>query len=150
AADIQRYLEHRPVLASPPSRVYRLRKLIRRHRLAAFATAAGLGFMTLSGATIWSLARHDSPSKPRLAERRTIVLAHFANATGDHEFDGTLRPILAAQLGNSPALALLPDPRVSQTLEFMVRPSDTKLTPAVAAEICERTGSSAVVEGSIT
>src|SRR5262245_42252659 len=49
AADIQRYLEHRPVLASPPSRVYRLRKLIRRHRLAAFATAAGLGFMTLSG-----------------------------------------------------------------------------------------------------
>ena len=32
----------------------------------------------------------------------------------------------------------------------MVRPADAKLTPDVAAEICERTGSAAVVEGSIT
>ena len=53
----------------------------------------------------------------------------FANATGDSGFDGALRQILAAQLGNSPYLALLPDARVSQTLRLMVRPADTKLTP---------------------
>ena len=82
--------------------------------------------------------------------RTPIVLADFANATGDPVFDGTLRQILAAQLGNSPYLALLSDARVSQTLRLMDRPTDAKLTPAIAAEICERTASAAVVEGSIT
>src|SRR5262249_54784797 len=79
-----------------------------------------------------------------------IVLADFANATGDPGFNGALRQILAAQLGNSPSLALLPDARVSQTLRLMIRPADAKLTPDVAAEICERTASAAVMEGSIT
>ena len=54
------------------------------------------------------------------------------------------------QLENSPRLSLLPDARVSQTLGLMGRPASTKLTPDVAAEICERTASVAVVEGSIT
>ena len=130
--------------------LYRTRKFLRRHRLAAFGTAAGSAFLLLSGVTVWSLAHRDSPPRPKLTDKRTIVLADFANATGDSGFDGTLRQILAAQLGNSPSLALLPDARVSQTLRLMMRPADAKLTPAVAAEICERTGSAAVVEGSIT
>jgi eukaryotic-like serine/threonine-protein kinase len=150
SADIQRYLEDRPVLASPPSHLYRTRKFLRRHRLAALGAAAGLAFIALSGATIWSLGRRDSPHRPGLIDKRTIVLADFANATGDAGFDGTVCQILAAQLGNSPRMALLPDARVSQTLRLMTRPADAKLTPEVAAEICERTASAAVVEGSIT
>jgi serine/threonine protein kinase/tetratricopeptide (TPR) repeat protein len=150
AADIQRRLEHRPVSASPPSRIYRVRKFLRRHRLAAFASVAGLGFMALGGATVWSFAHRDPPQKPRLTDRRTIVLAEFANATGDSALDGALRQTLAAPVGNSSSLALLPDARVNQTLRFMMRAADTKLTPAVAAEICERTASAAVVEGAIT
>src|SRR6478672_5170667 len=66
AADIQRHLEHRPVLASAPSRLYRARKFLRRHRLAALGTVAGLGFMALGGATIWSLAHRGPPPRPRL------------------------------------------------------------------------------------
>jgi serine/threonine protein kinase len=143
-------LRNRPVLASPPSHLYRTRKFVRRHRLAALGTATGLAFIALSVATIWSFARRDSPHRPGLTDKRTIVLADFANATGDPGFDGAVRQILAAQLGNSPSLALLPDARVSQTLRFMTRPEDAKLTPEVAAEICERTASAAVVEGSIT
>jgi hypothetical protein len=85
-----------------------------------------------------------------LTNKDTIVLADFLNATGDATFDGTLGRTLAAQLGNSPHLALLPDARVSHTLRLMDRPPDAKLTPAVAAEVCERTGSTAVVEGSVT
>jgi serine/threonine protein kinase len=150
AADIQRHLEHRPVLASAPSRLLRTRKFFRRQRLAASGAAAGLLFVVLGGATVWSFLRRDSSPRPRLTDKRTIVLAGFANATGDPGFDGTVRRILAAQLGNSPSLALLPDARVSQTLRFMTRPADAKLTPEVAAEICERTASAAVVEGSIT
>jgi tRNA A-37 threonylcarbamoyl transferase component Bud32/tetratricopeptide (TPR) repeat protein len=84
------------------------------------------------------------------SEKSTIVLADFANATGDPDFDSALRHILAVQLENSARLSLLPDARVSQTLGLMGRPADAKLTPDVAAEICERTTSAAIVEGSIT
>ncbi|MBV8139609.1 MAG: protein kinase, partial [Deltaproteobacteria bacterium] len=149
AGDIQRYIEHRPVLASPSSRLYRARKFIRRHRPAAFATTAGLAFVILGGVTVWSFAGRDSPPGPKLTERHAIVLADFTNATGDPVFDG-LRQVMAEGLGTAPSLSVLPAARVSQTLRLMVRPADAKLTPDVAAEICERTGSSAVIEGSIT
>jgi serine/threonine protein kinase len=91
AADIQRYIEHRPVLASPPSALYRARKFLRRHRSAAFGTAAGLAFLLLSGITVWSFLRRDSPPRPKLTEKDTIVLADFDNKTGDPVFDDTLR-----------------------------------------------------------
>jgi tetratricopeptide (TPR) repeat protein len=150
AADIQRHIEDRPVLASSPGRLYRARKFLRRQRLAFFGTTAGLAIILLSGVMVWSLLHRDSPPRPRLIDKNTIVLADFANATGDPVFDGTLRQILAVRLGNSPYLALLSDARVSQTLRLMGRPPDAKLTSDIAAEICERTGSAAVVEGSIT
>ena len=155
AADIQRHMEDRPVLASSPGRLYRARKFLRRNRPAALGTIAGLAFILLSGVTIWSFLHRDSPPRTRLADLRlaakdTIVLADFANATGDPVFDSTLGQTLAVRLGNSPDLALLSEARVSQTLRLMDRPPDAKLTPAVAAEICERTASAAVVEGSIT
>ena len=150
AADIQRHIEDRPVLASPPGKLYRAGKLLRRHRLASLGSIAGLAFILLSGLTFWSFLHRDSPPRPRLADKKTIVLADLANATGDPVFDGTLRQTLATQLGNLPHLALLSDARVSQTLRLMDQPADAKLTPAVAAEICERTASAAVLEGSIT
>jgi tetratricopeptide (TPR) repeat protein len=150
AADIQRYTEHRPVRASPPGALYRARKFLRRRRPAAFGTAAGLAFLLLSGVTIWSFLRRDSPPKPRATDKGAIVLGDFANATGDPAFDGTLRQMMAGELGKSPYLSVLSDARMSETLRLMVRAPDAKLTPALASEICERTGSSAVVEGSIT
>ena len=77
AADIQRYIEHRPVLASPPSGLYRARKFLRRHRPAVFGTAAGLAFILLSGVTVWSLMHRGSPPRPRLTDKDTIVLGGF-------------------------------------------------------------------------
>ena len=150
AADIERYLEHQPVLASPPSRLYRGRKFVRRHRGAVLGTAAGVAFLLLSAVTVWSLIRSNSPPKPKLADKGTIVLGDFANTTGDPGFDGTLRQQLAGEFGKSPYFNVLSDARMSQTLRLMVRPPDTKFTSEVAAEICERTGSSADLEGSIS
>jgi len=141
AADIQRYLEHRPVLASPPGALYRARKFLQRHTRAVLGTAAG--------ARVWSLEPRDSPPKPSLAKNITIVLGDFANTTGDPVFDGTLRQIMAAELAKSPYLTVLSDTRMRETLRLMLRAADAQLTPDVASEICERTGSAAVVEGSI-
>ena len=85
-----------------------------------------------------------------LSEKDTLVLADFANATGDPVFDGTLRQGLAVQLEQSPFLSLISEQRIQQTLRLMGQPADTRLTPGLAEEICQRTGSAAVLEGSIT
>jgi eukaryotic-like serine/threonine-protein kinase len=86
---------------------------------------------------------------PRLTARDTIVLADFTNSTGDTVFDGTLRQGLAVQLEQSPYLSLIPDQRIQHTLRLMGKSADARLTPELAREICERTGSAAVLEGSI-
>ncbi len=149
AADIQRYIEHRPLLASPAGGLYRARKFLRRHRLAVFGTVGVLALILLCGAAVWSLVRRDSLPRPKLKDRGAVVLADFANTTGDPGFDGALRQVLAGQLGNSPYVSVLSDARMNETLRLMGRPTDTKLTPDVASEICERTVSGAVVEGSV-
>jgi DNA-binding winged helix-turn-helix (wHTH) protein/tetratricopeptide (TPR) repeat protein len=86
---------------------------------------------------------------PVLTEKDTLVLANFANSTGDPVFDGTLRQGLSVELEQSPFLSLVPEERIQQTLGLMGRPSDTSLTSEIAREVCERTGSAAVLEGSI-
>jgi eukaryotic-like serine/threonine-protein kinase len=84
-----------------------------------------------------------------LTEKDTVVLADFDNSTGDPVFDGTLRQGMAVQLEQSPFLSLIPDERIQQTLKLMGQPADARLTMAVAREICERTASAAVLDGSI-
>src|SRR5204863_9523803 len=75
--------------------------------------------------------------------------ADFRNTTGDAVFDGTLRQGLAIQLGQSPFLSLLSEERIQKALSLMGRPADARLTPDVAREVCERTASAAILEGSI-
>jgi serine/threonine protein kinase/Flp pilus assembly protein TadD len=85
-----------------------------------------------------------------LNERDTIVLADFANTTGDAVFDGTLKQALAAQLGQSPFLNILSDERAREALRFMGRSPDERVTNAIARQICERQGLKAMLTGSIS
>ena len=147
AADIQRHIEHRPVLASPPSVLYRGRKFLRRHRPAALAIAVGTVFLVLSGVTAWSLSHREL--RPQLTDKDTLILADFENKTGDPVFDETLRQGLAAQLEQSPFLSLISDQRIRKTLALMKRSPDAKLTPEVAQEVCARSGGAAVLQGSL-
>ena len=87
--------------------------------------------------------------RPKLTDKDTVVLADFTNATGDPVFDGTLRQGLSVQLEQSPFLSLVSEQQVQQTLRLMGKPADMKLTPEIAREICQRTGSTAVINGSI-
>ena len=84
-----------------------------------------------------------------LTDKDTIVLADFDNKTGDAVFDGTLRQGLSVQLEQSPFLSLVSDEQIQQTLRLMGQAPDVRLTPQVAREICQRTGSTAVLNGSI-
>jgi len=84
-----------------------------------------------------------------LGAKDTLVIADFANSTNDSVFDGTLRQGLSVQLEQSPFLRLVSDERIHETLRLMGRPTDAHLTPEMAREVCERTGSTAVLDGSI-
>src|SRR5438876_909579 len=89
------------------------------------------------------------PSTP-LTEKDTIVLADFENKTGDAVFDDALKQALAVQLGQSPFLNILSDRKVGETLRLMGRQSSDRVTQDVARELCVRTGSKAILLGSIS
>ena len=112
-----------------------------RWKLIISATVAAL---TLSVGGYFYVSR-----TPKLTDRDTIVVADFTNTTGDSVFDGTLRQGLAVQLEQSPFLSLISDERIQQVLRLMGKPADGRLTPEIAREICERTASAAVLDGSI-
>ena len=84
-----------------------------------------------------------------LTDKDTIVLSDFANSTGDAVFDDTLKTALSVGLNQSPFLNVLSDNKVAATLKLMTRPGDTRLTPDVARELCQRAGSKAYLTGSI-
>jgi eukaryotic-like serine/threonine-protein kinase len=84
-----------------------------------------------------------------LTDKDTIVLADFANSTGDPVFDDTLKTALGVSLSQSPFLNVLSDSTISKTLKRMQKAADTKLTPDVAREVCQRANSKAYISGSI-
>jgi Flp pilus assembly protein TadD/predicted Ser/Thr protein kinase len=108
------------------------------------------GFVLLAVATLAAvLWRVRTPRPEPLTERDSILLAGFLNTTGDPVFDDTLREALAAQLSQSPFLAIMPDDRVRETLRMMSRPPDERLTHSLAREVCERQGAKAMLEGRV-
>jgi eukaryotic-like serine/threonine-protein kinase len=96
----------------------------------------------------WLYYRSHHPSK-RLTEKDTIVLADFANNTGDAVFDETLKTALSVALRQSPFLSLLSDDKVGETLKLMTRPANKPLTPELAREVCQRAHCKVYIASSI-
>jgi len=104
--------------------------------LAAALIAGGLYYRSLQ-------------TKP-LTEKDTIVLADFDNKTGDAVFDDALKQAMAVELGQSPFLNVLSDRKVNETLRMMGRPANERITADVGRELCLRTGSKALLGGTIS
>ncbi len=119
--------------------------LFRRHKLAAGVTLAAL--LVLLGALVWRYAPFRYPAG--LTEKDSIVLADFTNTTGDPVFDNTLKQALAVKLEESPFLNVLSEQQVRETLRFMSRSPDERLSSAVAREVCVRLGARAMLTGEI-
>jgi eukaryotic-like serine/threonine-protein kinase len=115
------------------------------NRKVLVPVAVILVFVAISG-TLYFRSR---PTTTRLTDKDTIVLSDFENKTGDPVFDDTLKQGLSVQLEQSPFLDLLSESRVNGTLKLMGRSSDDRLTGNVAREVCQRTGSKAMLTGSI-
>ena len=111
------------------------------------AIAIGAIALALVALGWWGLTARKSRRK--LTDKDRVVLADFENTTGDAVFDGTMRQGLAVQLEQSPFLSLVSDATVKQTLRLMNQPPDVRLTPDIAQQLCIRTGSTAVLNGSV-
>jgi serine/threonine protein kinase/tetratricopeptide (TPR) repeat protein len=121
---------------APAARVASLWKIAVPVLLVALLVAGGLYYRS-----------HQQSN--RLTDKDTIVLSDFDNKTGDAVFDDTLKQGLSVQLEQSPFLALVSERRVNETLKLMGRSPDDRLTANVTREVCQRTGSKAMLIGSI-
>jgi eukaryotic-like serine/threonine-protein kinase len=116
---------------------------IKRHKLAAALIA--LVVIVASASAFYLYKRNSHP----LTDRDTVLLTDFVNTTGEPVFDSTLRQALAVNLGQTPFLNLYPEERVRETLRFMGRSPDDRITRDVGREICERQGIKAMLTGTI-
>jgi eukaryotic-like serine/threonine-protein kinase len=119
----------------------------KRKKIAFAAVFATLLTFALIGIGAYYYRAHQQSQ--RLTEKDTIVLADFANSTGDAIFDNTLKTALNISLRQSPFLNVLSDSTAADTLKLMERSPDTKRTPEVARELCLRSGSKAYIAGAI-
>jgi eukaryotic-like serine/threonine-protein kinase len=124
-------------MSTPDSRGFRWR-----------AAAGGAAFLvTLLAVAGWL---YNARRARALSQMDTVVLADFINKTDDPIFDDTLRQGLAAQLQQSPFLSMVSEQRIQHALRLMGKPPETKISPAMAGELCQRTGSKAYLSGSIS
>ena len=103
ARDIERYLQHEPVEAGPPSGRYRLGKFLRRHRMGALTAAAGLGLLVAGAAvSTWQAVRATRAEKTAAAvseflQNDLLGQADLANQPGagpGRDPDVTVRTLL--------------------------------------------------------
>jgi tetratricopeptide (TPR) repeat protein len=118
----------------------------RRARALWIAVTAALLLIIFVGASLYYRSHQSKP----LTDKDTIVLADFANTTGNPVFDGTLRQGLASQLEQTPFLSLVSDSIIAHNLTLMSKQKDAPLTPELAREVGQRLGAAATIEGSIS
>jgi serine/threonine protein kinase/tetratricopeptide (TPR) repeat protein len=116
---------------------------IRQHRLGVSLTVAVIVVAAIAAYFYFN-------RQPALTDKDTILLADFVNTTGDAAFDGALKMALAVQLEQSPFLNLFSDERVRETMRYMERSPDERVTKEVGREICERQGIKALLAGSVS
>jgi tetratricopeptide (TPR) repeat protein len=119
---------------------------IKQHKTGAFLIGLALVVLIVGGIVYFSKTRRT----PALTDKDTILVADFVNTTGDPVFDETLKQALTIQLRQSPFLDIFSEDRVHDSLQFMNRSRDERVTREIAREICERNGIKAMLIGSIS
>jgi tetratricopeptide (TPR) repeat protein len=88
-------------------------------------------------------------TKP-LTDKDTIVIADFDNKTGEPVFNDALKEALAVELGQSPFLNIVSDRKINETLRMMGLSAKERVTAELGRELCLRTGSKALLGGTIS
>ena len=144
AEELQRYLGNEPVLAGPPTASYRVRKFVRRHRGAVFATALIAGCLVSATAvsTVFYLreaqARRDEAAARERAEIERGV-AESINSFLNTDLLGSVDPDTDG-----------PDVRVVDILDRAARAAEDRFEqrPEVRARVLGTLGASYMLLGS--
>jgi eukaryotic-like serine/threonine-protein kinase len=126
--------------ATPPAPRQRRRRASLALLAVAIATAA---------TTFYFIRTSGSDRIATLTEKDSLLIADFVNTTGDEVFDGTLRQAVAVHLGQSPFLSIVSEERVRDTLRYLGRSPNDRVTRDLAREIAQRIGVKALLTGSI-
>ena len=144
AADLRTDLKRVERDSAGSSRVADVAKPSRRKLIYTIAAATAALLLIAGGIFLYQRIR-----RPPLTDKDVVVLADFANTTGDSMFDGALRTALSIQLEQSPFLKIMDDRTMRAGLVFMGRSPNERITSQVAREICEREGDKAMLSGAI-
>jgi tetratricopeptide (TPR) repeat protein len=106
--------------------------------------------MVVVGLTMSVVLRRPMRSMAPLTEKDTIVVVDFTNSTGEAVFDDPLREALVTELQQSPFLSVVSEQTIRETLRLMHRGPTDRITAAIGSDLCQRVGSKALVEGSIS
>ena len=118
----------------------------RRHNPLPKYGIAAVAVLILTTSAVFLWPRSQGPP---LTDKDVLVLADFANTTGDPVFDGTLRQALAIQLEQSPFWKIMDDEQVQQTMRLMSLSPGTHITNQIAHDICVTDAAAATIDGSI-
>ena len=133
----------------PSSSAVKIAEVPAAHGRKLWKPIVSIGLVLVAGLIAGSLYFRARSAK-QMTEKDSVVLADFTNTTGDAVFDGTLKEAVAAYLGQSPFLNIVPETKVRETLKYMSHSADTRVTSDLAREICQRLGSKAMIGGSIS
>src|SRR5581483_1639611 len=103
AMDIERYLQEEPVLARPPSRLYRLQKLARRNKIVFLSTAVAMAALLLGAIVstrmfVKERAALDAEAHLRKDAEAREKASHVALLVTQHRFDDADRLLAAVPL----------------------------------------------------
>jgi len=153
ADDIRRHLEGRPILARADHATYRLGKLVRRHRAVLVTAAVAIVGAVLVTAT---LARSSGGSADAsllsnraLALRDRILVADFADLSGDTTLAAAVTEAFRTDLSQSPVIRVMTPRQVRTSLGRMQQSPDVALNDSLARELALREGVKAFVTGSL-
>jgi eukaryotic-like serine/threonine-protein kinase len=113
-------------------------------RLGKYLSAGALLAAVLAGATFLYMKRSHA-----LSEKDTILVTDFVNTTAEPDWDMVLAKGLAVDLEQSPYLNVFPERKVHETLRFMGRSPEDRITTETGSEICQRNGIKAMLTGTI-
>jgi len=108
----------------------------------------GVGLLLIVAAAAFLIPRMRGQADA-MKETDVILLTDFANTTGDAVFDGTLKQALAVKFEESSFLNVFPEQQIRDTLTFMRKPADEKLTPDIGREVCQRQNLKAMLNSQI-
>ncbi|MBI1914048.1 MAG: tetratricopeptide repeat protein [Planctomycetes bacterium] len=97
AADVQRYLHDEPVLACPPSALYRFRKFARRHKAALAVAGLILFFVLILGGGAGWVMRDRAARQATLEQEVVRALADVENASKSERLPEALAAVKRAE-----------------------------------------------------